>query len=169
MQWAKHIGATVIATVSSEEKIDLARESGADHVINNKTESFVERVMEITGGKGVDVVYDSVGKDTFQGSLDCLRTFGLMVNFGHSSGRVGIGDIFDTLAPKCITLARPILPTYYTDRQVALKASAEVYALAAKGVLKIKIGQRFPLVDTAKAHIALENRRTIGSTIIDPH
>ncbi|AMK21116.1 MULTISPECIES: quinone oxidoreductase family protein [unclassified Sphingobium] len=168
VQWAKHIGATVIATVSSEEKVALARESGADYVIDNKTENFVERVKEITGGKGVDVVYDSVGKDTFQGSLDCLRTWGLMVNFGHSSGRVSIDDIFDTLAPKALYLARPILPTHYTDRQVALKAAAAMYDLAAKGVLKIKVGQRFPLTETAKAHVALENRQTIGSTIIDP-
>ena len=168
VQWAKHIGASVIATVSSEEKVALARESGADHVINNKIENFVDRVKEITGGRGVDVVYDSVGKDTFQNSLDCLRTWGLMVNFGHSSGRVSIEDIFETLAPKALYLTRPILPTHYTDRHVALKAAAAMYDLAAKGVLKIKIGQRFPLKETAKAHIALENRQTIGSTIIDP-
>lgn len=136
VQWAKHVGVTIIATVSSEEKMALARESGADHVIDNKTENFVERVKEITGGKGVDVVYGSVGKDTFQGSLDCLRTWGLMVN--------------------------------YTDRQVALRAVAETYNLAARGVLTIKVGQRFPFVETAQAHIALENRQTIGSTVIEP-
>lgn len=168
VQWAKHVGATIIATVSSEEKMALARESGADHVIDNKTENFIERVKEITGGKGVDVVYDSVGKDTFQGSLDCLRTWGLMVNFGHSSGRVSIDDIFETLAPKALYLTRPILPTHYTDRQVALRAVAETYNLAARGVLTVKVGQRFPLVETAQAHIALENRQTIGSTVIDP-
>ena len=168
VQWAKHIGATVIATVSSEEKMEHARESGADHVINNKTENCVEQVKDITGGKGVDVVYDSVGKDTFQDSLECLRPWGLMVNFGHSSGRVSIDDIFESLAPKALYLTRPILPTHYTDRQVALQAASKVYDLAAKGVLTIKIGQRFSLDDTAQAHIALENRQTFGSTIIDP-
>lgn len=167
VQWAKHIGAKVIGTVGSDEKVEMMHALGADHVINMRKHNFAEKVAEITGGKGVDVVYDSIGKDTFEASLSCLRTRGLMVSFGNSSGPVAIANL-GILTPKGLYLTRPSLFPYFTDRTITLKAAAELFALVKSGVLSIRIGQTFALKDAAAAHTALENRQTIGATVLLP-
>lgn len=167
VQWAKHIGATVIGTVGSDEKAERVRALGADHVINIRNENFAERVKEITNGKGVDVVYDSLGKDTFEQSLECLRMRGLMVSFGNATGPVSVPSLA-ALTPKALFLTRPSLYPYFNEPQATRDAAAQVFDLVSKGILQITIGQRFPLEDTAKAHMALEGRQTVGSTIIEP-
>lgn len=167
VQWAKHIGATVIATVGSDEKAEIVRGLGADHVINMRKESFAERVEQITGGKGVDVVYDSLGKDTFDGSLASLRTRGLMVSFGNTTGAVSVPNL-GILTAKGLYLTRPSIYPYLSEPEPTRAAAAQLFNLVMKGVLSINIGQRFSLEDAAKAHIALESRQTVGSTIIEP-
>jgi NADPH2:quinone reductase len=167
VQWAKHIGATVIATVGTDEKAEKAHANGADHVIHMRKENFVDCVKDITNGQGVEVVYDSIGKDTFEDSLECLRPLGLMVSFGNSSGPVSVPSL-GILAPKSLFLTRPSLSPYYTDQKVKLESAKKLYELTASGVLKIMIGQRFALADAAKAHEALEGRKTIGATILQP-
>lgn len=167
VQWAKHIGATVIATVGSDEKAQIVRQLGADHVINMREEDFAARVAEITGGKGVDVVYDSLGKESFEDSLSCLRPRGLMVSFGNTTGPVSI-DNLGILTAKGLYVTRPSIYPYFNEPETTRAAAAQVYDLVAKGVLSIQIGQRFALSDAAKAHIALESRQTVGSTIIEP-
>lgn len=166
IQWAKHIGATVIGTVGSEEKAEMARDNGADHVINLRKEDFVARVNEITEGRGVDVVYDSIGKDTFEQSLECLRPLGLMVSFGNSSGPVTTS--LSVLTPKALFLTRPTLGPYFADHQTRLASAKILFDLVANGVLTIKIGQRFALEDAGKAQDALEGRKTIGATVLLP-
>lgn len=167
-QWAKALGATVIGTAGSAEKIELAKQHGCDHVINYKTEDFVARVKEITNGKGVPVVYDSVGKDTFMGSLDCLQPRGLMVSFGNASGPV---DAFSpgTLSTKgSLFLTRPSL-WHYTSDDAEYAASAEaLFDMIKSGKVKITIDQRYELKNAAQAQRDLESRRTTGSSILYP-
>ncbi|MDQ0999084.1 NADPH2:quinone reductase [Phyllobacterium ifriqiyense] len=167
-QWAKHLGATVIGTAGSDEKVKLALEHGYDHVINYRTENFVERVRELTGGKGVDVVYDSVGKDTFEGSLDCLRPLGMLVCFGQSSGPVPPFDLGVLARKGSLFLSRPTLVTYVAAREALVKASSELFDLVAKGIIRIEVGQSFPLKDAAEAHQQLESRKTTGTTVLIP-
>lgn len=167
-QWAKHLGATVIGTAGSDEKVKLALEHGYDHVINYRTENFVERVRELTGGKGVNVVYDSVGKDTFEGSLDCLRPLGMMVCFGQSSGPVPPFDLGILARKGSLFLSRPTLVTYVATRDALVKASSELFDLVAKGIIRIEVGQSFPLKDAATAHSLLESRKTTGTTVLIP-
>ena len=165
-QWAKHLGATVIGTVGSDAKAELAAAHGCDHPIVYTRENFVERVKSITDGAGVPVVYDSVGKDTFMNSLDCLRPLGTMVLFGASSGPV---EPFDPalLAPKgSLFLTRPTLMTYTAKRDDLLAAAKELFQVVASGAVKLEINQRFPLENAAEAHRALEARKTTGSTIL---
>ena len=163
--WAKHIGATVIGTVGSDEKAALARAHGCDHTIVYSKEDFVGRVEEITGGKGVDKVFDGVGKDTFQGSFDCLAPMGHLVSFGQSSGPV---EPVTTamLGQKSATLSRPSL-FHYTAAPEDLQAiAANLMGVVAKGVVKIEIGQTYPLSEAARAHRDLEARKTTGSTVM---
>lgn len=167
-QWAKSLGATVIGTVSSEHKADIARAHGCDHTIIYTRENFAERVREITGGAGVPVVYDSIGKDTFMDSLACLRPLGLMVSFGNASGAVPPVDIGVLARMGSLYLTRPTLFTYAAKREDLLAMAAELFDVVAAGKVKIEIGQCYPLRDAAEAHIDLEARRTIGSTVLLP-
>jgi NADPH2:quinone reductase len=167
-QWAKHLGATVIGTVGSQEKAELARTNGCDHPILYKEEDFVSRVREITGGRGVDVVYDSVGQTTFMESLDCLRTFGIMVAFGQSSGPVPPFDLGILAAKGSLFLTRPSLLTYTEKREDLLAQARDLFDVVGKGAVNIEIGQTYPLAEAAQAHRDLEDRKTTGSTIMIP-
>lgn len=165
-QWAKHLGATVIGTVGSPEKADLARRHGCDHPILYREEDFVARVKEITGGKGVPVVYDGVGRDTFEGSLDCLRPRGFMILFGAASGPVPPFDLSRLAGKGSLYVTRPTVFTYMADRSDLLAAAAELFEVVRSGAVEIATSQRFPLKDAAEAHRALESRKTTGSTIL---
>jgi NADPH2:quinone reductase len=167
-QWAKHLGATVIGTVGSAAKADLAGENGCDHPIRYDEEDLVKRVREITGGLGVPVVYDSVGRDTFERSLDCLAPLGTMVSFGNSSGAVPPVNIGILAKKGSIYLARPTLATYLASPGYLQQAAAELFSLVAAGTIKITINQTYALADTAQAHRDLESRKTSGSTILLP-
>ena len=167
-QWANYLGATVIGTVGSEEKAALARAHGYRHVINYRTENFVERVKEITGGAKCDVVYDSVGKDTFPGSLDCLRPTGLWVLFGQSSGPVAGFEMSMLQQKGSLFATRPTLFTYAAKREDLERMAAELVDVVGRGIVKIEIGQEFPLREAAEAHRALEGRKTTGATLLIP-
>jgi NADPH2:quinone reductase len=166
-QWAKHLGATVIGVVSTEAKADLARQNGASHVILG-TADVAADVKRITGGAMVPVVYDSVGKDTFQASLNCLAPLGLMVTYGNSSGPVPPFDPAILSAKGSLFLTRPSLATYTAKRAELEKASADLFAVVASGAVHASINHSFPLKDAAAAHTALEARQTTGSTILIP-
>jgi NADPH2:quinone reductase len=167
-QWAKHLGATVIGTVGSEQKAELARAHGCDHPIRYDQEDLVARVREITGGKGVPVVYDSVGQSTFQKSLDCLAPLGMMVSFGQSSGKVPPLDTGILAQKGSLYLTRPTLVTYVAARADLLSAARELFEVVQSGAVRIEIHQRFALRDAAEAHRALEGRKTTGSSILQP-
>lgn len=167
-QWAKHLGATVIGTASSPEKIELAKAHGFDHVINYRETDFVPAVKEITGGKLCDVVYDSVGKDTFPGSLDCLRPRGLFVSFGQSSGPIPPFNMALLSQKGSLFATRPTIFSYNAKRE-DLEASAKaLFDVVASGAVKIEINQRYALRDAAKAHADLEARKTMGTSILIP-
>ncbi|MFT5342965.1 MAG: NADPH2:quinone reductase [Paracoccaceae bacterium] len=166
-QWAKSEGITLIGTAGSDEKCALAAEFGATHTINYRTENFVERVNEITGGKGVDVVMDSVGKDTFLGSLDCLRPFGMMISFGNSSGPVEPVNLLELGSRGSLKLTRAVLFTHTADHEVCQQMARDLFEKVASGEVKIQIGQRFPLERVGDAHRALEARQTTGTTILE--
>jgi NADPH2:quinone reductase len=167
-QWAKHLGATVIGTVGSEEKAELARAHGCDHPILYRDEDFVERVRDITGGAGVAVVYDSVGKDTFLKSLDCLRPLGMLVSFGQSSGAIEPLNVGLLAQKGSLFLTRPTLFTYVAKREDLVASANELFDVVGSGKVKIEVKQRFALAEAAEAHRALEGRRTTGSTILVP-
>jgi len=167
-QWAKALGLQLIATAGSDAKCQLALEHGAAHAINYRTEDFVARVKAITGGAGVKVVYDSVGKDTFEGSLDCLRPFGLLACFGNASGPVppfapGL------LGPKgSLYLTRATLFTHIATREATQAMADDLFAVVGSGAVKIRIDQRYALAEVAQAHRDLEARKTTGSTVLMP-
>jgi NADPH2:quinone reductase len=167
-QWARAMGVNLIGTVGSNEKAELARQHGAAHVINYNTEDVVQRVLEITNGAKVPVVYDSVGKDTFTRSLDCLAPRGLMVSFGNSSGAVPPFALSELASRGSLYITRPTLQTYAAKREDLEAMAADLFEMVASGKIKIEIHQRFPLADAAQAHIALEARRTTGKTILLP-
>ncbi|MCK5444007.1 MAG: quinone oxidoreductase [Rhodospirillaceae bacterium] len=167
-QWAKALGATVIGTVGSDEKAELAKANGCDHAIVYTRENFTERVKEITNGEGVAVVYDSIGKDTFDGSLDCLALLGTMVTFGNATGPVDPVSPMVLAQKGSLFLTRPTLFTYIAKRDNLVTMANELFDVVASGKVKIKIGQEVPLADAAKAHADLEARKTIGSTILIP-
>jgi len=167
-QWAKALGATVIGTVGSDAKAELARAHGCDHTIVYTREKFADRVREITGGEGLPVVYDSIGKDTFMDSLACLRPLGMMVNFGSASGPVPPFDIGVLARMGSLFLTRPTLFTYAAKRHDLLAMAGELFDVVASGKVKIDINQRYALADAAQAHRDLEGRRTTGSTILLP-
>jgi NADPH2:quinone reductase len=164
-QWAKHLGATVIGTVGDDEKAALAKKNGCDHPINYRREDFVVRVNEITQGKKLPVVYDSVGNDTFYKSLDCIAPLGLMASFGQSSGAVGPVDIGILAGKGSLFLTRPTLNTYTATRQDLLTAARELFDVVLKGAVKIQVNQTYPLHNAAKAHRDLQERKTTGSTV----
>jgi NADPH2:quinone reductase len=167
-QWAKHLGVTVIGTVGSDAKAELARASGCAHVIRYDREDVVARVREITGGKGVPVVYDSVGQATFERSLDCLAPFGMLVSFGQSSGKIPLVDLGILSQKGSLYITRPTLMTYTAERNDLLAAANELFDVVQSGAVRIEINQRFPLRDAAEAHRALEGRGTTGSTVLLP-
>ncbi|MBP8307156.1 MAG: quinone oxidoreductase [Burkholderiaceae bacterium] len=166
MQWAKALGVNVIGTVGSPAKAELARKFGADHVILYNKENIVERVREITRGEMVPVVYDSVGKDTFQASLDCLQPFGLMVSFGNSSGPVPPMAL--TALKGSLYITRPSLMAHTSKRANLEDMAADLFRMVSSGKVKIEIDQRYELADAVKAHQDLESRRTTGSTVLVP-
>jgi NADPH2:quinone reductase len=167
-QWLKAIGATVIGTVGSEEKAKLAKSHGADHVINYSTENFVARVKEITGGKGLPVVYDSVGKTTWEGSLDCLRPLGMMVFFGNASGPVPPLNTGILAQKGSLYVTRPTLMTYTASRADLELTSRSLFDVVKSGKVKIEVSARYKLADAAQAHRDLEGRKTTGSVILQP-
>ena len=167
-QWAKHLGATIIGTVGSDKKAALARAHGCDHAIVYTRENFAERVRELTDGAGVPVVYDAVGRDTFECSRDCLAPRGMLVSFGQSSGKIDPFDVGVLSAKGSLYLTRPTLMTYTTSR-TDLEASAQaLFAVVGSGAVRVTVNQVFPLAEAAAAHRALESRQTTGSTILMP-
>ena len=167
-QWAKALGATVIGTVGSPAKAELALAHGCDHVINYSTENFTHRVREITGGEGVPVVYDGVGKDTFMGSLDCLRPMGMMVTYGNASGPTPPLDLLLLSQKGSLFVTRPTIMSYTAKRADLESLGAELFDMVESGKVRIEVNQRYALQDAAMAHRDLEDRKTTGSTILVP-
>jgi NADPH2:quinone reductase len=166
--WAKHLGATVIGTAGSAEKARLAREAGCDHVILYREQDFAAEVKALTGGAGVDVVYDSVGKDTFAGSLDSLKRRGMMVSFGNASGKVAPFEPVLLADKGSLFLTRPTLAHYTATRDELESAANALFEVIARGVVQPQIQQRYALGDVARAHTDLEARRTTGATLLLP-
>lgn len=167
-QWARALGVTVIATASTQDKLDLAKAHGATHLINYRSENVVERVKEITGGRGVPVVYDGVGADTFKMSLDCLAKFGTLVSFGNASGVVPPFTLNDLSSRGSLYVQRPTLFHYTAERASLDQMAARLFEVVGSGKVKASIGQRYALADAAQAHRDLEARKTTGSTILVP-
>nr|VFJ50591.1 MAG: NADPH2:quinone reductase [Candidatus Kentron sp. FW]VFJ53012.1 MAG: NADPH2:quinone reductase [Candidatus Kentron sp. FW] len=167
-QWAAHLGALVIGTVGSEEKAMLATAHGCQHTILYSQEDFVARIKEITDGRGVHVVYDSIGKDTFTDSLDCLRPRGMMVSFGQSAGSVPPFDIAGLSTRGSLFLTRPTLMDYTRSREDLIATAKETFEVVRNGIVRVNINQEFPLQAAADAHFALEGRKTTGSTVLIP-
>ncbi len=167
-QWAKYLGATVIGTVGSDAKAALAKKAGCRHVIVTSREKVSEHVKAITKGKGVPVVYDGIGKDTFTESLDCLAPLGMMVSFGNASGAVPPVNIGILAQKGSLFLTRPTLVNYTASREDLLTAARELFAVVKKGAVKIAVNQRYPLAEAAQAHRDLESRKTTGSTVLIP-
>lgn len=165
-QWARALGVTMIGTVGSDDKARLAKAHGCTHVINYRTENFVERVRELTGGRGVPVVYDGVGKDTFTGSLDCLAVRGLMVSYGNASGAVPPFSLNELASRGSLYITRPSLFHYTAERADYEAMGAELFEIVESGKVKIEVHHRYPLADAAQAHRDLEARRTTGSSIL---
>ena len=167
-QWAKALGATVIATAGSDNKVELARANGCDHVINYHTDDFAERVRQITGGRGVDVVYDGVGKATFEKSLDCLRPRGLLASFGNASGVVSVPDLTVLSRKGSLYVTRPTTAHYLGAREALLKGAELLFDAVLAGKIKVRIDRTYPLGRAADAHRALEARETTGSVVLLP-
>ncbi len=167
-QWANSIGATVIGTVGSDQKAAKATKNGCHYPINYSKENFSMRVSEITKGEGVPVVYDSIGKKTFEQSLDCLSHFGILVNFGNASGPIPAIDPLDLMRRGSLSLSRPTLFNYTSNLNMRKKAANDLFKIVASGKVNIDIGQTYPLSETRAAHVALESRKTTGSTVLIP-
>ncbi len=167
-QWVKHLGGIVIGTVGSEEKVAVAKKVGCKHVIVTSKEKVSERVKEITKGKGVPVVYDGIGKDTFMDSLDCLAPLGLMANYGNASGAVPPFNIGILAQKGSLYLTRPTLGNYTATREDLDAAARELFSVVKKGAVKLKVNQTYPLREAAQAHIDLQNRKTTGQTVLIP-
>lgn len=167
-QWAKHLGVDVIGTVGSAEKAELARAHGYAHVVNYRETDFVKAVAEITGGRKCDVVYDSVGRDTFEGSLDCLRPRGMLVSFGQSSGAVPPFNLGILSQKGSLYLTRPTLFAYIASRAELEESAAALFDVVRSGAVKIRINQRYALADAGQAHADLEGRKTTGTTVLIP-
>jgi NADPH2:quinone reductase len=167
-QWGKALGATVIGTAGSQEKADLAKAHGADHVILYRDEDFVARVKELTGGKLCQVVYDGVGKDTFLPSLDCLSPFGVLASFGNASGAVEPFNLGLLAAKGSLYVTRPTLFTHIAKRETMVEMAANLFAAVGSGKVTVSVNATFALQDAANAHRALEGRGTTGSTVLLP-
>ena len=168
-QWAKSLGCTVIGTVGSEEKVNIAKENGYDHVINYNKEDFAKKVLEITDGKGVPVVYDGVGKDTLDGSIECLATRGMMVSFGNASGPLSDINVPKVLQPKGLYLVRPAMQQYLSTRDELDVASKVMFEKISSGKVKIKIFKKYKLDEVVQAHQDLEGRKILGPAVIIPN
>jgi NADPH2:quinone reductase len=166
--WAKHLGATVIGTVGDADKAKLAKAHGCDHAILYRETDFVAKVKELTGGKGVPVVYDGVGKDTFMPSLDCLRPRGLMASFGNASGPVAPFSILTLSQKGSLYVTRPTLATHIASREDLVATAGDLFDVVKKGAVKIVVNQTYALKDAAQAHRDLEGRKTTGSTVLIP-
>ena len=167
-QWAKSLGCKVIGTVGSDEKISIAKKNGCDFVINYSKDNFSKKVLEITKGKGVPVVYDGVGKDTFSGSIECLRTRGMMVSFGNSSGSIGNIDVKKVIQPKGLYFTRPVMGQYLGTKEELNEASDLLFEKIRLGKVKIEIFKKYKLEDSIQAHKDLEARKIIGPAVIIP-
>jgi len=167
-QWAKSLGCKVIGTVGSEEKVEIAKKNGCDEIINYNKEDFAKKVMEITEGKGVPVVYDGVGKSTFEKSLECLRTRGMMVSFGNASGALDPIDVPKMLQPKGLFFVRPAMGQYLGTNEELNEAAKALFEKISSGKVKIEIFKEYKLDNIKQAHIDLENRKILGPTIIVP-
>ncbi len=167
-QWAKSLGCTVIGTVGSDEKINIAKENGYNHVINYNKEDFAKKVLEITDGKGVPVVYDGVGKDTLNKSLECLSVRGMMISFGNASGPLSDINVPKTLQPKGLYFVRPSMQQYLNTRQELNEASNMLFEKISSGKIKIKIFKRYKLEEITQAHKDLEGRKILGPAVIIP-
>jgi len=167
-QWANYLGATVIGTVGSKEKGELAKANGAHHIINYRNEDFVAKVKEITNGKLCDVVYDGIGKDTFPASLDCIRPMGMFVSYGASSGQIDAFNINILQTKGSLFATRPTLNTYAAKKQDLVDIGADLFKVVGSGAVKIPINQKYALKDAAKAHRDLEGRGTTGASILIP-
>jgi NADPH2:quinone reductase len=164
-QWAKAIGCKLIGTVGSDEKIDIAKKNGCDHVINYSKQDFVKEVRNITGGIGVSVVYDGVGKNTFQGSVECLKARGTMVSFGNASGPLDPLNVPKDIQPKSLFFTRPTMKDYYTTRAEVVEGAEELFKQIKFGKIKIKIFKEYNLIDAKQAHLDLESRKINGPAI----
>ena len=167
-QWAKSLGCTIIGTVGSDEKIEIAKNNGCDHVINYSKENFAEKVKKITNGDGVPVVYDGVGKKTFDGSIECLKVRGTMVSFGNASGPLDPCDVTKSLAPKGLYLTRPSIAHYTTTREDLDEAANKVFEMFKTKKFNLKIFKKYSLSEVVKAHQDLETRKITGPAIIIP-
>ena len=167
-QWANHLGVKVIGTVGSAAKAEIARQHGCEHVIDYSRENFAMRVRQITVGNGVPVVYDGVGKATFDGSLDCLSPLGLMVSFGNASGTPPPLDLGRLAMGGSLFITRPTLMHYTSDPEDLAEGSAEMFELVRSGVIKVEVHQKYALADAAEAHRDLEARKTTGATVLVP-
>ena len=167
-QWAKSLGCKVIGTVGSDEKINLAKKNGCDEVINYSKEDFAKKVMELTNGKGLPVIYDGVGKSTFEKSLECLKTRGMMVSFGNASGALNPIDVTKMLQPKGLFFVRPSMGQYLSTTEELNEASKILFEKISSGKVKIEIFKKYKLEDIQQAHIDLENRKIIGPAVIIP-
>jgi NADPH2:quinone reductase len=167
-QWANHLGATVIGTVGSAEKGELAKKNGAHHIINYRKEDFAERVKEITKGALCDVVYDGIGKDTFPKSLDCIKPMGMFVSFGSASGQIDAFNINLLQTKGSLFATRPTLNTYTAKKQDLVDIANDLFKVVGSGAVKIPVNQKYPLKDAQKAHRELEGRDTTGSSILIP-
>ncbi len=167
-QWAKSLGCKVIGTVGKDEKIDLAKKNGCDEVINYSKEDFSKKVMELTNGEGVPVVYDGVGKSTFEKSVKCLKTRGMMISFGNASGALDPINVPKTLQPKGIFFVRPSMQQYLHTRQELEEASKALFKKVSSGEIKVEIYKKYKLEDIKQAHIDLESRKIVGPAVILP-
>jgi len=167
-QWAKSLGCKVIGTVGSDEKINIAKKNGCDFVINYSTEDFAKKVLELTKGKGVPVVYDGVGKNTFEGSIECLKMRGMMVSFGNSSGPVANIDVKKMIQPKSLYFTRPTMFHYLATKNELKEGADKLFKKISLGKIKIKIFKKYQLEDVVQAHKDLEGRKIIGPAVIIP-
>ena len=168
-QWAKSIGCKLIGTVGSDEKVDIAKKNGCDFVINYRKEDFDKKVLEITENKGVDVVYDGVGKDTFEKSINCLKVRGMMVSFGNSSGSLNPIDIKKYIVPKSLFFTRPTLGHYFSNKELLGEAAEKLFKQVKYGKVKIEIFKKYKLEEVVQAHKDFEARKIIGPAILIPN
>ena len=167
-QWAKYLGATIIGTVSSEKKAEKAKEAGADHVVIHSKGDFVKTVLDVTDGKGCPVVYESIGKDTFRRSMDCLQPMGMLAAYGHASGVPDPVDVVELGTRGSLFLTRPAIMHYMAKREDLISSANDLFNLIEKGKLKSNVNHIYPLSEVGEAHRAIENRETTGATVLIP-